>query len=306
MPRRYRGRLMSAERDATAASAEAPAVGDRTAAAGGPADRGALPTFVIIGAQKCGTTALHSYLSRHPEISMSRPKELDYFIAERNWKRGLDWYRSRFDPSVPIRGESSPNYTAYPHFEGVPERMSGLIGEAKLIFMVRDPIDRIRANWVHTYSNRVEHRPMREAVLDPEMDYVTRSRYHLQLSRYLEHYAGDRILILEQSELLEDRRETLRRVFRFLGAREDVWRKAFAEQRLETSSRRRRTWLGVQVAGRVKVRTWRRLRDHWPFSRPFEQPVMDDDLRAELADLLRDDIAGFRELTGRSFDTWSV
>lgn len=266
----------------------------------------ALPTFVIIGAQKCGTTALHSYLARHPQISMSRPKELDYFIAERNWSRGVEWYRERFDPASPIRGESSPNYSAHPHFAGVPERMAALVGDVKLIYVVRDPIDRVRANWVHAYSNRAEGRPLREAVLDPEMDYVTRSRYHLQLSRYLEHYPRERILVLDQSELLDDRRETLRRVFRFLGAREDVWRQAFAEPRLETSTRRRRTWLGVQVARRVKIRTWRRLRDHWPFSRPFEQPVIDAELRAELAELLRDDIARFRELTGREFASWSV
>lgn len=267
---------------------------------------GALPTFVIVGAQKCGTTALHSYLARHPEISMSRPKELDYFIEEGNWGRGLDWYRSRFDPAAAVRGESSPNYTAHPTFSGVPERMAELIPAAQLIFMVRDPIDRIRANWLHTYSNRAEHRTMREAVLDPAMDYVARSRYHLQLSRFLEHYPIEQVMVIEQDELLSDRRETLRRVFGFLGASEDVWRDAFSEPRLETSARRRRTRLGTVVANRVRVRTWRRVRDRWPFSRPFEHPDMDDGLRAELTELLRDDIARFRELTGRDFGHWSV
>lgn len=267
---------------------------------------GALPTFVIVGAQKCGTTALHSYLARHPEISMSRPKELDFFVAEGNWGKGLDWYRSRFDPAAEIRGESSPNYTAHPTFAGVPERMAELIPDAKLIFMVRDPIDRIRANWLHTYSNRAEHRPMREAVLDPAKDYLTRSRYHLQLSRFLDHYPLDQVMVIEQDELLRDRRETLRRVFGFLGAREDVWRNAFAEPRLETSARRRRTRLGALVANRVRVRTWRRVRNRWPLTRPFEHPAIDDALHAELAGLLRDDIERFRELTGREFANWSV
>jgi hypothetical protein len=267
---------------------------------------GALPTFVIVGAQKCGTTALHSYLARHPEISMSRPKELDFFIEERNWAKGLDWYRSRFDPGARARGESSPNYTAHPTFAGVPERMAELIPEAKLIFMVRDPIDRIRANWLHTYSNRVEHRSMREAVLDPATDYVTRSRYHLQLSRFLGHYPFERLMVIEQDELLSDRRETLRRVFGFLGVREDIWRDAFSEPRLETATRRRRTPLGALVANRVRVRTWRRIRDRWPFSRPFEHVEMDGGLRAELTALLGDDIARFRELTGRDFASWSV
>jgi hypothetical protein len=268
---------------------------------------GTLPNFVIIGAQKCGTTALHSYLARHPEISMSRPKELDFFVAERNWDKGLDWYRHRWNgPDKPFRGESSPNYTAYPNFGGVPERMAGIIPDAKLIFMVRDPVARVRANYIHTYSNGAENRPMREAVLDPKRAYLWRSRYFKQLSLWLEHYPMERILLLEQEELLNDRRTTLQHVFTFLGAREDVWRPSFNEPRLETSARRRRTRLGRFAAERLPIRYWRKIRDHRPFSKPFEQPEMDDALRAEVADLLREDIASFRELTGRPFEHWSV
>ena len=69
---------------------------------------GALPNLVVIGAQKCGTSGLHYYLSLHPEVSMSRPKELNFFIEERNWPRGADWYRRHFDAGARVRGESSP------------------------------------------------------------------------------------------------------------------------------------------------------------------------------------------------------
>ena len=268
---------------------------------------GALPTFVIIGAQKCGTTALHSYLARHPQISMSRPKELDFFVAEKNWDKGVEWYRQRWNgPEKPIRGESSPNYTAYPNFKDVPERMVELLPDIKLIFMVRDPVARVRSSYIHSFSNAAEDRPMREAVLDPARAYVWRSRYHAQLTRFLEHYPMERILLLEQDELLNDRKATLERVFRFLGAREDVWRESFNEPRLETSARRRRTRLGVYAANRLPVRWWRKIRDRRPFSKPFEQEALDDGLRVELEDLLRDDVAAFRELTGRSFETWSI
>ena len=262
---------------------------------------------MIIGAQKCGTTALHSYLARHPQISMSRPKELDFFVAERNWGKGLEWYRQRWNgPEKPIRGESSPNYTAYPNFAGVPERMADLLPDAKLIFMVRDPVDRVRASYIHSYSNAVEHRPMREAILDPERAYIRRSRYHEQLTRFLEYYPMEQILLLEQDELLNDRRATLQRVFAFLGARENVWRESFNEPRLETAARRRRTRLGVVAADRLPIRWWRKIRDRRPFSTPFEQQPMDDDLRAEVSGLLRDDAAAFRKLTGRPFASWSV
>ena len=267
---------------------------------------GGLPDFVIIGSQKCGTTALHADLARHPQISMSRPKELDFFIQEFNWDRGVDWYRARFDNEAPVLGESSPNYTAYPKLKGVPERMAGLIPDARLIFMVRDPIDRVRAGYLHRYSNRAESRPMREAVLAPGETYVSRSQYYLQLSQFLEHYPMEHILLLDQDELLHERRSTMERVYGFLGVDEGFWRKTFNEPRLESARRGRRTRLGVVASKRLPPRTWLRDKHSRPFSAPYEKPELDDSLRAELEDILRDDVAAFRELTGRRFESWSI
>jgi hypothetical protein len=106
---------------------------------------GALPNLIVVGAQKCGTSGLHFYLGHHPEIAMSSPKELNFFVVERNWSRGLDWYRGHFDPEAAVRGESSPNYTTYPHHLGIPERMHEAVPGAKLIFLVRDPLERFLA-----------------------------------------------------------------------------------------------------------------------------------------------------------------
>src|SRR5438067_13911883 len=100
------------------ASSEAAAEAPRAAARNGSAN--GLPTFLIIGAQKCGTTSLHRYLSAHPQVFMSKTKELDFFVEEKMLGRGLDWYRSHFagaDDTVAI-GEASPSYTCFPHFGG--------------------------------------------------------------------------------------------------------------------------------------------------------------------------------------------
>ena len=83
----------------------------------------ALPNLIIIGGLKCGTTSIHHYLGLHPEIQMSKPKELNFFVEELNWDLGLDWYASRFDDRFEVRGESSPHYTNLPRFEGVAERI---------------------------------------------------------------------------------------------------------------------------------------------------------------------------------------
>src|SRR5439155_322961 len=117
-------------------------------------------------------SGLHYYLSLHPQISMSSPKELNFFIAERNYPRGLDWYRAHFDPRAKVRGESSPNYTAYAQHVGVPERMHSTVPEAKLLYMVRDPIDRIAAHWVHNFAKRREKGDLHATLLHPNTSYL--------------------------------------------------------------------------------------------------------------------------------------
>ncbi|MGH2725476.1 MAG: sulfotransferase family protein, partial [Actinomycetota bacterium] len=88
-----------------------------------------VPTFIVIGAMKAGTTSLWRYLRSHPQISMPEEKELDYFIAEKNWTRGRDWYVSRFagaGDAIAV-GEASPEYALAHAYPGVPGRMAELI-----------------------------------------------------------------------------------------------------------------------------------------------------------------------------------
>ena len=110
---------------------------------------GTLPNLVVIGGLKCGTTSLHHYLNLHPQIAMSRPKELNFFVDELNWELGPDWYASHFSADAAVRGESSPHYTNRPRFEGVAGRMHGLLGEARVAYVVRYPIDRLLSHYLH-------------------------------------------------------------------------------------------------------------------------------------------------------------
>lgn len=278
--------------------------------AGADAERGAAgpaaPNLVIVGAQKCGTTALHAYLSFHPQVSMSSPKELNFFIAELNWSRGTDWYGTHFDPTARIRGESSPDYTADPWYAGVPERMHAVAPDAYLIFMVRDPVERIRAQWVHNYSNRAQDLPLDRAVLEPGSTYIPRSSYHRQLSRFLEHYPASRVMVLDQQDLLSKRRQTLRWVFRFLHIDDGFWSPRYQRRLLETASRARRTPIGELAREHLPPWLWRATRDDYPFALPFEHTEVGDELRAELRERLGEDLARFRELTGRRFSHWSM
>lgn len=283
-------------------------------AAGSAEPAGALPTAIVIGAQKCGTSGLHYYLGLHPEVSVSDPKELNYFIAERNLARGLDWYRSQFDARAPVRVETSPNYTAYPQHTGVPERMAEVIPEARLIYLVRDPIDRIAAHWVHNYSKGRHSGELEATIVKPKTSYIDRSRYAMQLERFLAVYPREQIMVLEQDDLRLSRAETLRRVFEFTGADPEFTDRRFASERHKTKRKTRLTALGKRLEARrararrtlLSPQAWAVARSYWPLGarieRPRVLPAIPDEALAEL----RADAERLRELTGRDFENWSL
>jgi hypothetical protein len=279
-----------------------------------PPARGALPNLVVIGAQKCGTSGLHYHLGLHPEIQMSRPKELNYFVKEGTWARGIDWYAQHFDPDVPVRGEASPNYSAHPYRRGVVRRLHASIPEAKLIYLVRDPLERIAAHWVHNYAKHREKGDLATTVNNPRASYVTRSRYAMQLHRYLRRFPLDQIMVIEQEDLRSDRARTLRRVFEFAGVDPDFEHPSFAREQHVTAAKSRASKFAVRLermsdrhpvlapAAKLYLGVDARLPPHRPIERPDVRMVIDD----EILELLRDDAREFRELTGRPFETWSI
>lgn len=262
---------------------------------------------MIIGAQKCGTTSLHHYLAQHPDTSMSEPKELNFFLERRNWGKGVDWYRSHFDADKPVRGESSPNYTAAPSFGGVPARMAATIPDARLIYVVRDPIKRIRSQWIHNYARRNTNRWLDDAATEANV-YVNRSKYFMQISAFLEHFPMERILVVDQAELLNERRHVLQEVFGFLGLDADFWHPEFEKERLTGSNRRRLSLLGYVLGVSRDRGKWvpRRIRRSRLMRRPFDKPDFSAETRAQLVARLQDDVAAFRELTGKPFSHWSI
>ena len=115
-----------------------------------------LPTFLIIGTMKGGTTSLYRYLRQHPEVFMPERKELNFFVdeyagppidppEERNWSRGITWYEHQFADAERERavGEASANYSRHPTYPGVAERIAAVVPNVKLIYVMRNPIDRV-------------------------------------------------------------------------------------------------------------------------------------------------------------------
>ena len=206
---------------------------------------GALPTFLVIGAAKCGTTSLHRYLDLHPEIGMSRLKEPHFFLGRKAWMRGVDWYRTLFDTGVPQRGESSVGYSAYPHTAGVPERIASVVPDAKLIYLIRDPIPRLVSDYMHRRSDGIETRSLDDAVLEMvDTRFGDRGRYYFQIRQYLPHFDRDRLLVLTSDRLRRERGPTLSTVFRFLGVDPEFWSPDFERTLHESRFFRRKNAIG--------------------------------------------------------------
>jgi hypothetical protein len=247
---------------------------------------------------------------------MSREKELEFFIDRKNWSRGLEWYASQFQGESAIRGESSPNYTNYPHYLGVPARMYTVLPAAKLIYMVRDPIERMISHYVHEFSDNREHRSLEVALASVDNnEYLYRSLYYLQLQQYLEYYPAAQILVISAEDLKDHRSSTLRQVFEFLGV-DDFSCRRYALQRHRSARKRRKTALGRRIAQAASTRLLQRFpqRIRWPvedllylpFSRRVERPVPSKQLRERLVEQLREDVDQVRAFSGRDFRSWSL
>jgi len=276
--------------------------------------RDQLPNLIIVGAMKCGTTSLHYYLSLHPDIRMSREKEIEFFIEERRWNRGPAWYARQFDARGRVRGESSPNYTATRRFPGVAGRIRDIVPDARLIFMVRDPIERLVSHWVHNFTHGRERRSFVEILADDR--YLERSMYAVQLEPYLERFPREQILIIEMEHLRARRLDVLRDVFTFLDVNADFVSPRFGVERHRTERKRVKTNAGRWIAS-TRFAHWVEslpqpirwpARDllYYPFSRPLVRPVLDSAQRSPLVEILQPDAARFRTMSGLACESWSL
>lgn len=303
--------------------------------------RAARPDFLVIGAPKAGTTALHAALAAHPDVFVSDPKEPKYWLCEaapppawggpgdkhsqQEWIWRADDYFGLFEPARPdqVRGESTPFYL---WSRGAHRRIAEALPEVRLVAVVRDPVDRAYSNWMHLWSDGLE----------PEADFVSAfgredervragwapfwryrelGRYGEQLAHLHQHVDAARILVVRYRDLVDEPAATVDRVSRFLGIREgQVGAIPRDNARGFVAPGLRPRLFGPVVRGGARLgqfahpQVWRRVH---PLAigllgdtRSAHRPRLDARTRERLVQHYADDVALLSELTGQDFGDW--
>jgi sulfotransferase family protein len=198
----------------------------------------AWPNFLVLGAQRCGTTSLYRYLIEHPEVSAPLRKEIQYFTLRH--ARGESWYRAHFTLGT---GKPQQTFDATPYYlfhPLAPARAAEVLPRAKLVVLVRDPVRRAFSHWQHTRARGLEPLDFEEAldaeparlagvterlVSDPSFrsdghrlwSYASRGQYAEQLERWLSCYPREQLLVLRSEDLYHRPAETYARTLEFLG-----------------------------------------------------------------------------------------
>lgn len=271
-----------------------------------------LPTFIVIGAAKAGTTSLSAYLRAHPQVFVSSPKEPHFFFH--NWDRGVSWYETLFEPgrAQSARGEASTSYSQAPHVPGVPERIASVVPDVKLVYVIRNPVDRIRSQYAHFVDRWRESLSLEQAIISRPV-YLNASRYAAQLEMYLAHFQREQILIVSSEELRVNREAVLRQVFNFIEVDANapihtshLQLNRTADKRLPPASvdagRRmlRRTGLSRLVPKTVKGRVRTALSKPIPSNNLEISPEVEEAIWEEL----KRDLEHLRGLVGPNFDLW--
>ncbi|MEH7381665.1 sulfotransferase domain-containing protein [Bacillus sp. JJ1533] len=203
-----------------------------------------MPDFLIIGAQKCGTTSLYNYLIKHPNVVPAKKKEVHFFDYQ--FEKGIAWYRKHFplvfenNPNL-ITGEASPYYIFHPH---APQRISEMMPRVKIIVMLRNPVDRAYSHFQHEIRLGAETLSFEEAIekeaarLQGEKEkmmkdenyysynhqhysYLSRGIYVDQLKAWMEKFPKKQFLIVKSEDFFYDPLTVFDRVLHFLNL--PVW-----------------------------------------------------------------------------------
>ncbi|WP_226663870.1 sulfotransferase domain-containing protein [Microbulbifer aggregans] len=176
------------------------------------------PSFLIVGAMKCATTTLYDQLRLQNGVFMPDLKEPNFFSDDAQYYKGFDWYEDLFCNSSAneIIGEASTHYTKLPTYPDTISRIKDYLGKPKIIYVMRNPIDRMVSQYVHEWSCGNINVPIDDAIdLHPEL--INYSLFHYQLKPYLDALGHERVLPVFFERLKREPQVELERIAKFIG-----------------------------------------------------------------------------------------
>jgi hypothetical protein len=301
-----------------------------------------LPDFFVVGVPKGGTTALHALLAQHPALYLSPIKEPKFYMCGeqppgRSSQRGPgdahsagEWiwrrssYQALFDGAPPgtLRGESTPFYL---YDRAAHPRMAADVPGARIVAVLRDPVDRAYSNWNHLRADGLERIPHFLDALAAEDERVAKGwapfwhyrrlgRYAEQLRSLYQYFPREQVLLLRYRELVDDPVATVTRVDRFLGVEPHHAREANPENvhpHVPDSRRVRVIGRGVRagaLAGSLlPPQAWRAVERHLLKAlqaNGTRRPRLTAEERQVALEGLADDIRDLETVTGASYADW--
>lgn len=176
------------------------------------------PTFLVIGAPKCGTTTVCDLIGDHPNVYMTTPKEPHYFSRLTKYRELRPWYISLFEDcdSCEAAGEGSTSYS-HPHrIDFVAPRIRDVLPDCRLIYMVRHPIRRLESDWKMRLREGRVPESINEAA-DEHASLITFGLYWKHLQTYRKNFPDEQLLVIFLEDFAEHPGRELRRILRHIG-----------------------------------------------------------------------------------------
>jgi len=269
-----------------------------------------LADFYIIGAMKCATSTLHEQLACREAFFMTEPKEPNFFNDDALYPVQFGWYKGLFrDARVEqICGESSTHYTKFPTYQGTAQRIHEHTPEARLVYVMRDPVERLVSHYIHEWTEGRARGDISQAVLSDDQ-FVAYSSYARQLKEYMRFFDKSHILPVFFECLTNDRAGELERVARFLGdpGKEPfLWHKEVQQTNVSKDRMRksaiRDALLSLEWGRRVKDALPTNLKDKIKsFWQMRDRPTLNEEALEHVRQVLGSDLRELSSMLGVEF-----
>lgn len=248
---------------------------------------------IVIGAQKAGTTSMYGYLKRHPQICVTRFKECNFFLKDERYHHGYDWYEQLFENPAEVYADVSPNYSKVAS-DKVARRLHEYAPNARIIYLLRHPVERMISHYMHKLSHGRVSRPLHKMIYQKGFehhDLVYPGRYAYHLQNLLHYFDRQQLKLIDFRQLAGQRMEVLNEIFAFLGISAEVEDSMFDFVSHESSKKKRPSAVDRYIAHpRINRVAKKLLPARWSQPRNIPKPELALDDRRHILDVYRGDM----------------